>query len=1104
MKNNTTEKSKKVLASLVMGINAVNIFAPMAQGIDTLSKFEGNVEIKKEQEIALDKTEADITAGYETLSTVVEYVDDLVFNKAHAWTSNVNGSSVNIDSMVTNDWLKVTNGVGTVTSIDGGRFDLSGGGTGIVETMNNGMQMMHSLGTGNIFVVNNGIQDIQVGGIGSIGTMSGGNQIVSGLYGRINVMNGGTQILTGGENCWIGVQYSGEQKLVSGISATISHMFGGTQVVGSNVLIGRVYTNFGGVQEIDTGARGAISIMQGGTQNIAIGGTGNITAQKGGTQNVSSDGVGYIVTQSGAAQNIYSGGYGSINKMYGGTQVVDSAAIGSIGTMVSVGKQVINGGTGSVDFMNSLGAQIVTNGGIGTVGSIYWGGQDIYSGATGIISKIILQMASQNVYFGGTGIIHANSSGYQYIRSGGVGTVGTVTGARQYVYSGGTGFIGTMQKSSWQQMSANGVGYIEVMSGGSQSAYVGGTGYISVLMDGWQGAAGTAFADTVNGGGQTVWENGQGYIGTMNNGFQDALLGTGVVYTMNGGSQRVANAYHYSGVGTVVNMNTGAQIISSGGTGTVSVMNSGSQIVYKAGVGMIDTLVNGIQSISSGGTGTVSAMINGSQYIASSGAGRIVNLNGGSVMLNGGTSFETVMNDGTFVFENDSGEVRDFTMNSGMMFLNADQGIYKFTGFFELNGGIVDMTEDYLGNAPRSYETINIETLRGSGGKFKINTDLASETNSDMILIAASDPGTVQYVQVVDESLYNGQHVTGMKSLMFAADSSDNVTFQGLTLDNGGLWETTPRIAKLEDGNWYLTTLEIVPNPSTETLIGNIESSYGLWRNIMTDDTITNRLGDLRLDKEANGVWARVKASSIQGQGYDSKRQMFQVGIDKTIGNRTYGFAVDHSNTKGTYAEGNGKGSMTGISLYMTNYQDDGMYGDLVLRAGRLRSDMDSYGDFPDSFDFDTNGYSISYELGKTFEQVNGWFVEPQVQLAYGRLSGGDYTTERGVKVDRSAINSLLGRLGFTLGRRLNDTNDYYLKANFYREFAGKDTMDLVAANGEVMNYVRENKGNWFELGIGGNVKLAEKTYLYGDVAKTFGGDIKKKWQVNAGMRFTW
>ena len=64
--------------------------------------------------------------------------------------------------------------------------------------------------------------------------------------------------------------------------------------------------------------------------------------------------------------------------------------------------------------------------------------------------------------------------------------------------------------------------------------------------------------------------------------------------------------------------------------------------------------------------------------------------------------------------------------------------------------------------------------------------------------------------------------------------------------------------------------------------------------------------------------------------------------------------------------------------------------------------------------------------------------------------------------------------------------------------------MDLRAANGDTMDYASENKGNWFELGLGGNVKLAKETYFYGDVSKTFGGDIKKKWQVNAGVRFTW
>ncbi len=76
--------------------------------------------------------------------------------------------------------------------------------------------------------------------------------------------------------------------------------------------------------------------------------------------------------------------------------------------------------------------------------------------------------------------------------------------------------------------------------------------------------------------------------------------------------------------------------------------------------------------------------------------------------------------------------------------------------------------------------------------------------------------------------------------------------------------------------------------------------------------------------------------------------------------------------------------------------------------------------------------------------------------------------------------------------------------ANAYREFLGKEKMFLRAANGEIMDYETDYKENWFELGIGGSVKLAEKTYLYGDVLKSFGGDIKKKWQLNLGMKYTW
>lgn len=41
----------------------------------------------------------------------------------------------------------------------------------------------------------------------------------------------------------------------------------------------------------------------------------------------------------------------------------------------------------------------------------------------------------------------------------------------------------------------------------------------------------------------------------------------------------------------------------------------------------------------------------------------------------------------------------------------------------------------------------------------------------------------------------------------------------------------------------------------------------------------------------------------------------------------------------------------------------------------------------------------------------------------------------------------------------------------------------------------------WFELGLGTNIKLSDNSYFYGDIENGF-GDIKKKWQINAGVRF--
>ena len=62
--------------------------------------------------------------------------------------------------------------------------------------------------------------------------------------------------------------------------------------------------------------------------------------------------------------------------------------------------------------------------------------------------------------------------------------------------------------------------------------------------------------------------------------------------------------------------------------------------------------------------------------------------------------------------------------------------------------------------------------------------------------------------------------------------------------------------------------------------------------------------------------------------------------------------------------------------------------------------------------------------------------------------------------------------------------------------------MHMKAANGETMSASREYGDSWFEVGLGANIHLSKASYFYGDIERSFGGDIEKKWQINAGVRF--
>jgi len=495
---------------------------------------------------------------------------------------------------------------------------------------------------------------------------------------------------------------------------------------------------------------------------------------------------------------------------------------------------------------------------------------------------------------------------------------------------------------------------------------------------------------------------------------------------------------------------------------------------------------------------------------------------GSSIQINseGGGLVKVIGN----IFAQDGGTL-DFKMDNSESYLegaadgvNMDMqngSVWRVTGDsnsqkLNLENAAVDLTTDGVGATK-----FVIADYSGTGGNFIMDTDLAAETG-DKVNITNAAAGTT-YVQVKDASLVNGHTVTGAKNLLLITDASQNVNFVGKNLNAGGLWDVTPTLENgenvtLTDGSqgtkdqWYLTKIAKAVNNDSQVLLDAVDSSYALWRN--TNDSLRKRFGELRLhtnETDDDGIWARYSGGKFGSGNFDGSFNMYQLGYDKADNAKSiYGFAVENGSGHTSYSYGSGKDKLFAGSIYGTWQGDNSSYTDIVARFGQFDTDIRSYGDYPDKAKAKSHAYSLSVEYGKTIElnKAQGTFIEPQAQLIVGRLGSSSYTTDRGNNVYMGGVNSCIGRLGVVAGKKDASGNDVYLKVNMLHEFGGNRDVRMLAGNGETLSESQDYGDTWFELGLGGNIKLGNSSHLYGDIERSFGADIQKKWQVNAGVRF--
>lgn len=272
------------------------------------------------------------------------------------------------------------------------------------------------------------------------------------------------------------------------------------------------------------------------------------------------------------------------------------------------------------------------------------------------------------------------------------------------------------------------------------------------------------------------------------------------------------------------------------------------------------------------------------------------------------------------------------------------------------------------------------------------------------------------------------------------------------------------------------------------------------WRQENND--MNKRLGEIRDSQGEQGIWARMSRGEAKygAQGVKNQYNYYQLGYDHKIADDwILGGAFTYTDGENNLVGGSGTNKNTGFAVYGSNLRDDGSFIDLIAKYAHMKNDFDTIGGVGIG-EYSTNGYALSAEYGKRFQQ-DGFWIEPQAELTYGKVSSADFTTSEGAKVHQDSLDSLVGRLGFSLGKDVKAGN-VYVRASYLYDFKGDVAMRM--SNGVASaTYDQDLGGSWWEFGVGTNLNFGKDMHFYFDVERTEGGKVDTPWQWNAGVRLS-
>lgn len=323
--------------------------------------------------------------------------------------------------------------------------------------------------------------------------------------------------------------------------------------------------------------------------------------------------------------------------------------------------------------------------------------------------------------------------------------------------------------------------------------------------------------------------------------------------------------------------------------------------------------------------------------------------------------------------------------------------------------------------------------------------------------------------------------------------------------------------------NYYVTSAQaqIAQSPKDLTQAA-ISSNYAIFLANIND--LNKRLGELRDNANAQGVWARVfngMTTSNRGEEVKTYSTNVQVGYDISLPNssldgKTYlGLALSYGYNKLGAQSFDGKANLLELGAYYSYVANTGFYNDMILKYAFISNDLSMQNNEKSNTTFNSSTISLGEELGYRFyfnlketkTSKHSLYLEPNAEFILGYVSNGGFDQVNGNAFLDAAIDNILafrGRVGGVLGYSLktaHNQTDFRVGLSYVGDIVGGGNMNFKTNFSDATLNLQSNQMALVSVGV--NSILSDQWKVYADVDTSFGGKYyNQNYLVSVGGRY--